>query len=92
MTPVQSELNIHLMGDLTGVKLINEPLTSLTNLIYNDYECMILFIILPFKCGFIVLKNAYLYEKLHCCNASCHGVTCFCLKCCVTSVITLFMT
>ena len=36
--------------------LLNEPLASLINLIWNNHECKILFIIQPLKCDFNTFK------------------------------------
>ena len=45
--------------------LLNEPVASFINFIWNDHECKILFIIWPFKMGFNHLQNDHYFNKKH---------------------------
>ena len=52
--------------------LLNEPMASLINLIWNDHKCKILFIILPLDAILWPSKFLYFNKNLHCCNGRGH--------------------
>ena len=74
-------------------KLWNEPSASFINFIWNDHECKILFIIWPFKTGFLSPSKWTLFQQeTHWWHGRCQWRYFYAPKCYYTCGHTIFMT